>query len=181
VKGETLFGDLVLKQHRLNFELWHQEDEARRKDVSDAIIANVKRAIDRLNQIRNDFIEKLDLYLVEEVNRREITVKRGAVMNSETPGSIVDRLSILNLRIFHMQEEMNREDAGIKHRQRCKQKFEVLLEQRKDLIDCLEQLIQDIFIGKKKIKLYRQFKMYNDPSLNPSLYTGKKRSSRFKN
>lgn len=164
------FASLVLAQHRFNYDLWHQEDEARRKDVTDTVIAGVKRAIDRLNQQRNDAIEKIDDFLVLELKNQGIEPQAGAVQNSETPGSIVDRLSIIALRIYHMTEETRRSDADEAHLRKCGERLAILNEQRDDLARGLKELLADIFAGKKRLKVYRQFKMYNDPSLNPALY-----------
>jgi hypothetical protein len=168
-KGDP-FEVLAVLQHRFNHELWHQEDEARRRDVSNTVIASIKRTIDKLNQGRNDFIERLDVYVVNDLKDRNITVGRGAVLNSETPGSIIDRLSIINLRIYHMLAETRRQRAARAHRAACRAKLKVLLEQKRDLAACLGRLLRDIYAGRKRIKVYRQFKMYNDPGLNPALY-----------
>ena len=168
-KGDP-FELLAVLQHRFNHELWHQEDEARRRDVGNTVIASVKRTIDKLNQGRNDFLERLDVFIADDIKRRHITVGRGAVLNSETPGSVIDRLSILNLRIYHMQAETRRKRSARAHRTACRAKLKVLLEQKMDLTACLGRLLRDIYAGRKRIKVYRQFKMYNDPKLNPALY-----------
>src|SRR2546427_482848 len=110
---------LVCEQHRFNFLLWHEEDIARSPDVTDARIAQVKRAIDRCNQQRNDAIEKIDDFLLQEVQRRGIQPVADARWNSETPGAVIDRLSILALRIYHMQEQAHRSDATDEHRQKA--------------------------------------------------------------
>jgi hypothetical protein len=169
-KGGDPFEVLVVLQNRFNHELWHQEDEARRRDVTNTVIASVKRTIDKLNQGRNDFLERLDVYIADDIKRRNITVGRGAVLNSETPGSIIDRLSILNLRIHHMRAETRRRRAARAHRAACRAKLKVLQAQKKDLTACLGRLLRDIYAGRKRIRVYRQFKMYNDPDLNPALY-----------
>jgi hypothetical protein len=168
-KGDS-FEVLTVLQNRFNHELWHQEDEARRRDVSNTVIASVKRTIDKLNQGRNDFLERLDVYIADDIKKRNITVGRGAVLNSETPGSIIDRLSILNLRIYHMRAETRRKRASRAHRAACRVKLKILLEQKKNLTVCLGRLLRDIYAGRKRIKVYRQFKMYNDAKLNPALY-----------
>lgn len=175
VLPKTPFETAVLKQHRFNYDLWHEEDEARRKDVTDHIIAGVKRAIDKLNQQRNDAIESLDLFLISERDELKVLPKKNACLNSETPGSVIDRLSILALRLYHMRAEVKRNNADNEHKNRCQKKIQVLIEQRKDLSGAFDRLIADVFAGKKILKVYRQYKMYNDPSLNPSLY---KRTSR---
>lgn len=152
-----------------NYLLWHEEDKARRTDVDDSAIATVKRAIDRLNQQRNDLIEKLDEAIMEKLSK---TVPEPATetINSETPGSIVDRISIMSLKVYHMDEDSRRDDIDDEHRQRSLHRLAVLKLQRFDLYTALGQLLEDYLSGKKKMKLYKQFKMYNDPSLNPELY-----------
>lgn len=164
------FLHLVCEQHRFNFLLWHEEDVARSPDVSDTRIAQVKRAIDRYNQQRNDAIEKLDDYLLEAVRQRGVEMLPGGGWNTETPGSVIDRLSILALRIYHMNEQVERTDASEEHRQRARQKMAVLHAQHADLLRGLGELLDDIAAGRKELKVYRQFKMYNDPTLNPYLY-----------
>ncbi len=161
---------LVIEQHRHNFDLWHEEDKARKSDVPDSEIASVKRAIDRLNQLRNDCIEKIDDYLVSIVRQNGVKLEKNAKQNSETPGSIIDRLSIIALRIYHMKEQVLRTNTTGDHIKRCSDKLTILHMQREDLSLSLDQLWQDIVSGKKRLKVYRQFKMYNDPTLNPALY-----------
>ncbi|MCL5029022.1 MAG: DUF4254 domain-containing protein [Bacteroidetes bacterium] len=166
----------ILEEHKANFNLWHQEDIARRMDVPERIIVEAKRAIDKLNQLRNDLIEEIDLVLIKEFEKKGIAFNSLNVpQNSETIGSIIDRLSILSLKIYHMDEQSRRKDAGHDHQIKCLGKLGILKNQRDDLTLCLEQLIAECLTGKKKIKIYRQFKMYNDPSLNPELYTRQER------
>ena len=164
------FPSLVSTQHQVNFELWHQEDLARDPDVSDSKIAEVKRAIDVLNQRRNDLIEQLDQFLVNVLSRENVNTTDQTELNSETPGSMIDRLSINALKIYHMNEEIQREDVAENHRKKCFGKLSVLQEQREDLRQCLDKLLVDLSIGKKRLKVYQQMKMYNDESLNPVLY-----------
>ena len=164
------FPSLVSSQHRINFELWHQEDLARDPDVSDSKIASVKRAIDGLNQRRNDMIEQLDHFLLNVLINKKVQFSSDLELNSETPGSMIDRLSINALKIYHMDEEIHREDATKKHRIKCSGKLSVLREQRQDLGECLFKLLTDLSKGKKRLKVYQQLKMYNDESLNPVLY-----------
>ena len=165
---------LVCEQHQRNYRLWHQEDVARSPDASDTEIAGVKRRIDRLNQQRNDYIEKLDDCLIYQLASRGVRPEADAQLNTETPGSVIDRLSILALRIYHMEEQAAREDAGPEHRRKAQVKLAVLQEQHRDLSSSLEGLLEDVASGRKRLKVYRQFKMYNDPTMNPYLYGGKK-------
>lgn len=161
---------LVCQQHEQNYRLWHEEDIARSPHAPDARIAQVKRNIDQLNQQRNDLIERLDDYLIGQLAAAGIQPARGAGINSETPGSVIDRLSILALRIYHMEEQTQRREAGVEHIEKARQKLAILREQHGDLSAALAALLDDIFAGRKRLKVYRQFKMYNDPALNPYLY-----------
>ena len=164
------FPNLVSMQHYVNFELWHQEDMARDPDAPDSKIAAVKRAIDVLNQRRNDMIEQMDQYLLDALQSKNINYTADAEMNSETPGSIIDRLSINALKIYHMDEEIQRLDVTDEHRKKCSGKLSVLQDQRNDLKKSLETLLADLSSGKKRLKVYQQMKMYNDENLNPVLY-----------
>ena len=164
------FPSLVSTQHQVNFELWHQEDLARDPDVSDSKVTGIKRAIDVLNQRRNDLIEQLDQFLLNVLSKENVNTTDQTELNSETPGSMIDRLSINALKIYHMNEEIQREDAAEIHRKKCFGKLSVLQEQREDLGQCLDKLLVDLSTGKKRLKVYQQMKMYNDESLNPVLY-----------
>ena len=166
----TGFLNLVCQQLSFNYLLWHEEDIARSKDVPDSTIAQVKRAIDRFNQQRNDWIEKLDDALTEELAHRQITPQSTATQNTETVGSSIDRLAILALRIYHLQEQVDRQDASEEHRASVARKLAVAHAQHHDLSQSAQELLSDIFAGRKKHKTYRQMKMYNDPTLNPYLY-----------
>lgn len=155
-----------------NYSLWHEEDKARRTDVDDSLIASVKRNIDRFNQQRNDLIERLDEAILGWLNGM-CSMADNLPINSETPGSIADRISIMSLKIYHMHEDTLRDDIDDEHRQKSLHKLSVLREQRADLETALHRLLDDYLDGNKKMKIYRQFKMYNDPSLNPELYKHK--------
>ncbi|MFC6647413.1 DUF4254 domain-containing protein [Granulicella cerasi] len=160
------FAALVLQQHRANFDLWHREDAARDTHATDAAIAEVKHDIDRLNQRRNDLAERIDEQLLREAGSQPAD----AALHSETPGMMIDRLSILSLKIFHTEEEAERADAEPSHRERNLRRLNVLREQRDDLTGCLDELWAAVQQGQRRFKLYRQMKMYNDPTLNPVLY-----------
>lgn len=164
------FLGLVCQQHIYNFELWHQEDIARSPAVSDAEIAQVKRRIDKFNQQRNDAIEKLDDAITEMLERLQVSPAPGARQNTETPGSAIDRLSIMALRVYHYGEQIERSDVDIAHLDRVGQRLHMCREQQRDLSQGLRELLMDIFSGAKRHKTYRQMKMYNDASLNPYLY-----------
>jgi hypothetical protein len=166
----TGFLQVVCQQHSFNYLLWHEEDVARSPNVGDERIAAVKRAIDGYNQKRNDAIEALDAFLLNELAARKIVPQAGARQNTETPGSTIDRLSILALRRYHMQEQADRQDASGEHREKARKRLEILAEQHHDLSKSLGELLEDIFAGRKRLKVYFQFKMYNDPTMNPYLY-----------
>jgi cell division protein FtsB len=168
------FLNVVCLQHEQNFRLWHQEDIARSPDVTDADMARVKRAIDKLNQRRNDLIERLDDCLLAELSSTAVPPWSGARLNTETPGSSIDRLSILALRLYHMEEQAARTDADAAHIAKVKARLAVLRDQRHDLSTSLVELLADIFAGRRRLKVYHQFKMYNDPTMNPYLYTAKR-------
>jgi cell division protein FtsB len=168
------FLNVVCLQHEQNFRLWHQEDIARSPEVTDADIARVKRAIDKLNQRRNDLIEQLDDCLLAKLSAAGVQPRADARLNTETPGSAIDRLSILALRLYHMEEQAARTDADDAHIAKVKSRLVVLREQRRDLAASLGELLADVFAGRKRLKVYHQFKMYNDPTLNPHIYAAKK-------
>ncbi|MGH8482025.1 MAG: DUF4254 domain-containing protein [Nevskiaceae bacterium] len=169
VDGAADLRSLVLAQHFCNFSLWNHEDEARRRDVADAYIADTKRAIDTWNQRRNDFIERIDLHLLEELKGCDTSRAR---LNSETAGSMVDRCSILALKIHHMGINAVRQD-DLEVAVQSAGKLKVLRTQRDDLSTCLQELLEDYAAGRRYFKLYRQYKAYNDPRLNPALYSRK--------
>ena len=168
------FLNVVCLQHEQNFRLWHQEDVARSPEVTDAVMAQVKRAIDKLNQRRNDLIEQIDDCLLAKLSGAGVLARADARLNTETPGSAIDRLSILALRLYHMEEQAARNDADAAHIAKVKARLVVLRDQRRDLAASLGELLADVFAGRKRLKVYRQFKMYNDPTLNPYIYAAKK-------
>lgn len=163
--GEGLLR-LVAENHLRNFLLWHEEDIARRDDLGSDKVRDAKRAIDRYNQQRNDFMEQMDDSFVELLAPRD----SGCPCHSETPGMIVDRLSIFALKEYHMREESLRSDAAGSHRNACEKKLAQIERQHANLVACLVELIDDIIAGRRTFRLFRQFKMYNDPALNPQLY-----------
>jgi cell division protein FtsB len=176
-EGYAGFLAAVCDQHRENFRLWHQEDIARSPEVSDADLAAVKRAIDKLNQRRNDLIERLDDCLLAELAEQGVAPRADARFNTETPGSVIDRLSILALRLYHMEEQTQRTDATAEHLAKAAARLTILRQQHDDLQQGLRELFDDIFAGRKVLKVYRQFKMYNDPTLNPYLYRAQSRAA----
>lgn len=154
--------------HRYNCLLWDEEDLARRKQVPDSEIAANKRAIDGFNQKRNDAIERIDETLLAQLSAAN--AKPGARLNSETAGSMVDRLSILSLKVHHMRLQTIRTDVERSHIESCSSRLARFMEQRRDLAGCLDRLLAETSLGEACFKVYRQFKMYNDPSLNPAVY-----------
>jgi hypothetical protein len=158
----------IATNHRCNRLLWDEEDQARRTDVPDAWIAANKRAIDGHNQKRNDAIERIDEALLARV--AGVTPEPGAWHNSETAGSMIDRLSILALKIHHMRAQTGRTDASPEHIAQCSERLARLQRQREDLGRCLDTLLARAADGRAYWRIYRQFKMYNDPALNPYLY-----------
>lgn len=164
----TMVWHWIAENHRHNTLLWNEEDKARRTDVADAEIVSCKRLIDRYNQKRNDAVEAIDEALLAMLDRQHPSA--GARLNSETAGAMIDRLSILSLKIHHMREQTLRADADAPHIAACQAKLQRLTTQRHDLAACLDQLLDDASSGHAYFKVYRQFKMYNDPALNPYLY-----------
>ncbi|WP_422649690.1 DUF4254 domain-containing protein [Cupriavidus sp. H18C1] len=160
----------VLDNHRCNALLWEQEDQARRTDVPDSAIVANKRAIDRYNQQRNDAIEAMDAAILEALAAERIAPAADAWVNSETAGSLIDRMSIGTLKVHHMALQAERGDADEAHRQRCAARLAALREQRDHLGRCLRQMWSGMLAGRCTYRAHRQFKMYNDPALNPFLY-----------
>lgn len=147
---------------------WHFEDIIRDPHIDPTEALALKRRIDRSNQDRTDLVEQIDSYFRQKYT--EVKVLPGARINTESPAWAIDRLSILALKIYHMREQAERQDASKEHRDTCMAKLNVLLEQQKDLGTAIDQLLEDIEEGRKYMKVYRQMKMYNDPSTNPVLY-----------
>lgn len=147
---------------------WHYEDIIRDPHIEPIDAVMLKRRIDRSNQDRTDLVEQIDSYFRQKYS--DVKVLPDARINTESPAWAIDRLSILALKIYHMREQVERTDASAEHRQKCQEKLNVLLEQQKDLSLAIDQLLEDIEAGRKYMKVYRQMKMYNDPSTNPVLY-----------
>ena len=147
---------------------WHLEDIIRDPHIDPIDALQLKRRIDRSNQDKTDLVEQIDSYFRQKYC--DVNVLPDARINTESPAWAIDRLSILALKIYHMQEEVERQDATDEHREKCQMKLNILLEQRVDLSTAIDQLLEDIEKGKKYMKVYRQMKMYNDPSTNPILY-----------
>ena len=147
---------------------WHLEDIIRDPGIDPAHALEIKRRIDSSNQERTDVVEYIDSYFLQKYN--DVEPRTDATINTESPAWAIDRLSILALKIYHMKAEADRLDASEAHRAACRSKLAVLMQQRTDLSKAIDELIQDIAAGKKYMKVYKQMKMYNDPSLNPVLY-----------
>jgi hypothetical protein len=152
---------------------WHLEDLIRDPHINPMEALSLKRRIDRSNQDRTDLVEQIDSYFLHQYS--DVNVRPDARINTESPAWAIDRLSILALKIYHMREQVNRTDTDEAHREKCRNKLNVLLEQQRDLSTAIDQLLEDIATGAKFMKTYRQMKMYNDPSTNPVLYQKKDR------
>ena len=150
---------------------WHFEDIIRDPQIDPVEALTLKRRIDKSNQDRTDLVEQIDSYFREKYS--QVKVLPDARINTESPAWAVDRLSILALKIYHMKEQVNRPEATTEHKAKCQAKLNVLLEQQVDLSTAIDQLLEDIEAGRKYMKVYRQMKMYNDPSTNPVLYNQK--------
>jgi len=147
---------------------WHLEDIIRNPNIDPVEALQIKRRIDASNQERTDMVEYLDSYFLDLY--KDVKTEPNTPLNTETPAWAFDRLSILELKIFHMEEEVKRTDVSTEHTQKCQEKINTLLQQEMDLSIAIEQLMNDISVGKKQMKVYKQMKMYNDPNLNPILY-----------
>lgn len=168
-KNETeLPWTFIEENNQFNFLLWHEEDIARIKEIDPDRIVSAKRSIDKYNQARNNAIEKIDEWILNYLHAS--VDNENKPMHSETPGMMIDRLSIMALKRYHMFEEAQRADATDEHKILCTTKVNVLDEQIEDLSNCLCNILLQLQQGQLKFKVYRQFKMYNDPSLNPQLY-----------
>ena len=150
---------------------WHLEDIIRNPAIDPVEALAIKRRIDASNQERTDMVEYIDSFFLDKFS--QVIPQQDASINTESPAWAIDRLSILALKIYHMQEESEREDASEEHRAKCAEKLEILLEQQKDLSQAIDELLMEISAGRKYMKVYKQMKMYNDPSLNPVLYAQK--------
>ena len=167
------FESAVEQQHFANFELWHEEDKARIPGAPDAEIAAVKRTIDRLNQRRNDLMERCDALALAQLATKDLPNPKAA-LHSESIGLMIDRLSILSLKIFHTRDEMGRKSAPAGHAEKNRERLAILQEQRSDLANAFDAFWADILAGRRRFKIYRQLKMYNEPSLNPRVYEAQK-------
>lgn len=169
--SEGSLENLLYTKNWIDTVQWHLEDIIREPAIDPVLALQIKRRIDVSNQKRTDMVEQLDSYFRDRY--AGIIIQPGATINTESPAWAIDRLSILVLKIYHMQLEADRKDASERHRHACKQKLDVLLEQQQDLSSAIDELLNEIAAGKKYMKVYRQMKMYNDPALNPVLYSKK--------
>jgi hypothetical protein len=166
-KEAQLLDHLLYRKCWIDTVQWHYEDIIRDPNIDPVGALSLKRQIDASNQDRTDMVEYIDSYFLEEY--KEATVQDNATINTESPAWGVDRLSILALKVYHMNEEATRENASESHRNACQTKLNILLEQRVDLSTAIDQLLNDISVGNKYMKVYKQMKMYNDDELNPVL------------
>jgi len=169
---EGTIEDLLFRKNWIDAVQWHLEDIIRDPEIEPEEALKIKRRIDKSNQNRTDLVESIDDYFLEKY--KNVEVLPDATINTESPAWAIDRLSILALKIYHMEQEVIREDASAEHLDKCNRKLAVLLQQREDLSSAIDQLIADIEAGRKYMKTYKQMKMYNDPALNPVLYKNKK-------
>lgn len=165
------FEHLLYRKNWIDTVQWHYEDIIRLPNIDPVEAIVLKRKIDASNQDRTDMVEYIDSYFLQKF--KDVKVKEGAKINSETPAWAIDRLSILALKIYHMNEEATRESASAEHRAKCQEKLNVLLEQRIDLSTAIDDLLSDFATGEKFMKVYKQMKMYNDEDTNPMLYSKK--------
>lgn len=165
--ASTSIEHLLYRKNWIDTVQWHYEDIIRDPQIDPVAALDLKRKIDASNQDRTDMVEYIDSYFLDKY--KNVTPLATATINTESPAWAVDRLSILALKIYHMEQEVKRTDASAEHRQKCQEKLNVLLEQKKDLSSALNQLLEDISEGRKYMKVYKQMKMYNDEELNPIL------------
>ncbi|HEY9007602.1 DUF4254 domain-containing protein [Ohtaekwangia sp.] len=166
------FEYLLYTKNWIDTVQWHLEDIIRLPEINPVEGIQIKRRIDKSNQDRTDMVEQIDDYFLEQF--KNAVPKPGARINSETPAWLLDRMSILMLKIYHMKEQTERTDASAEHIAKCQSKLSILMEQKTDMQLAFDELIEDIGQGNRRFKVYRQMKMYNDASLNPMLYTQKK-------
>ncbi len=171
--AEGSFEHLLYAKNHVDTVQWHLEDIVRDPHIDPVAGIELKRRIDRSNQVRTDMVEQIDDYFLDLYSG--VDTVANAKLNTESPAWAIDRLSILILKIYHMQEEAVRVEATEEHRAKCSAKLHVLLEQQTDLSGSIDELLAEISEGKKQMKVYRQMKMYNDPSLNPVLYNLEKK------
>lgn len=171
-KDEDLLGHLLYRKCWIDTVQWHYEDIIRDPEIDPVAALTLKRKIDASNQDRTDMVEYIDSYFLEQY--KDVTVKENATINTESPAWGVDRLSILALKVYHMEEEATRPEASQAHRDACQTKLDILLQQRIDLSTAIDTLLNDIAAGDKYMKVYKQMKMYNDDELNPVLRNIKK-------
>lgn len=165
------FENLLYRKNWIDTVQWHLEDIIRLPTINPTEALQIKRRIDKSNQDRTDMVEKMDDYFLDQF--KHVQPKPSAKINSETPAWLLDRMSILLLKIYHMREQVERKDASVEHIAKCQVKLAILLEQKTDMQMAFDQLMEDILYGDRKMKVYRQMKMYNDASLNPMLYQKK--------
>lgn len=162
------FLKLVEENHAFNYQLWHAEDKARRDDMGFEFVYQAKREIDQFNQQRNNRMEMMDSWLYHELKPSSSST---CPVHSESPGMMIDRLSILALKQYHMAIQCDRTDVNADHLNRCQAKLEVIAQQKQQLLTCLDEFLQELLQKTRTFKVYHQFKMYNDPTLNPELYS----------
>ena len=158
---------LAEENHAFNYQLWHAEDRARRDDMGAEFVYKAKREIDGFNQQRNNRMEAMDEWFFHQLQPAAADT---CPVHSETPGMIIDRLSILSLKSYHMAIQTTRQDVDQQHREQCTKKLEIINQQLDQLASCLEQLLEEVQAKTRTFRVYHQFKMYNDPNLNPQLY-----------
>ena len=165
---EGTFEHLLYSKNWIDTVQWHLEDIIRMPEIELDYAISIKRRIDKSNQHRTDMVEQMDDWFLD--NLENTSADNGAKLNTESPAWVVDRMSILALKVFHMQEQVDRTDVDEDHLSQCQSKLDILLDQQVDLAQSFDELLEDINAGNKYMKVYRQMKMYNDEKLNPALY-----------